>query len=228
MSSDSVIQKIRALLARASEDSNDNPFERDAAMRHAHRLMEEHALSMLEVTEDVLNEVSRGKLDIGILNWKRSVVSLIASLYGCAVAWPANRASKNFGSVYIYGRENNRLTVESISDFVIDSIEREWQALRKKEKLKDGDKRSFCIGAVLGVRETIQELKDARREEAGTSGKALALINQYQRWEDEAKDAVTVTRIAEKPSEVKDLRLAAKGKRFGRKVRLEPQLAEGD
>ena len=227
MSNDSVIQKIRALLARASEDSNDNPFERDIAIRHAHRLMEEHALSMLEVSQE-LSEVSKGVMEIGVLNWKRGVVSLIASLYGCAVCWPANKSSSSYGSVYIYGRENNRMMVETISEFVISSIEQEWLALKRKEKLKGAGKRSFCTGAFYGVRETVKTLKAARTEDARTdsSGQGLALINQYKRWEEEARDAVTVTRIAERPSEVKDLRLAARGKRFGKKVRIEPQLTD--
>ena len=225
--SDSIIQKIRSLLARASEENNDNPFERDIAVRHAHRLMEEHALSMLEVTEEELGAVSKGVMQLGVLHWKRAVVSIIASLYGCAVCWPTKK-SDNYGSVYIYGRENNRITVETISDYVIESVEKEWLSVKRKKKLKNADKRSFCVGALYGVRDTVKSLKDARTEDNSTTGQGLALVNQYQRWEDEAKEAVTVSRTVSSPNEVKDRELAALGKRFGRKVRIEPRLAKAD
>ena len=226
VSKEAVIQKIRALLARASEDSNDNPFEREIAIKHAHRLMEEHTLSMLEVTEEDLEEVSKAIMQIGTLYWKRSIVSMIASLYGCAVCWPSKRGSANFGSIYIYGRENNRITVETISEYVINSIEKEWQKLRKREKLKDGDKRSFCVGAVYGVRDTVKALKAARTDNAESSGQALALLNKYEELEKEAKEAVNVSSRVAPPAEVADMRLAARGRVHGRKVRLEPRLGK--
>lgn len=224
----SIINKVRALLARASEEQNDNPHEREVAMKHAHRLMEAHALSMLEVTEETFGAVTRGTLEVGTLDWKRNIVHVIAALYGCAVSWPSNKNSDNYGSVYIYGREENRLTVESISDYVIKSIEHEWVVLQDQAGFSDEDKQSFCVGALYGVRETVQGLRAERVKHAESTGQGLALLHQYEQWREESQEAAGVKRVVSKPSSVNDIRVAAHGKRFGRKVRLEPRLAEGD
>ena len=226
MPNDKIIQTIRALLARASEDQNNNEHERNAAMRHAHRLMEEHAVSMLEVTQDELGRIDRETINTGISNWKRSVVGLIASLYGCAVCWTKNEDSKHYGDVFIYGRENNRTTVQMISDFVIESIEQEWNAYEERSTRRNLDKDSFCIGALYGVRDTIIELKKAREEQATGGGTALALLNKYSEWELEAKEAMNVNSYVSTPSEVKDMREAMYGRSVGKRLRLEPHLEE--
>jgi hypothetical protein len=224
----SVINKIRALLARASEESNDNPHERLNAIKHAHRLMDEHALSMLEITEEELESVGKSLVQVGILNWKRGVVSLIASLYGCAVCWPTRRGSKHHGKVYVYGREDNRITVETISAYVIGSIEGEWLKVRRQQGVTEGDKRSFCVGALYGVRDTVKALKAARVSNAASSGRDLALLDKYQEWEQEAREAMKVTRVTSSPNAVRNQRLAAQGRELGRRVRLEPRLGNGD
>jgi hypothetical protein len=198
------------------------------AIKHAHRLMEEHALSMLEITAEDLENVTKAVMQVGILNWKRSVVSLIASLYGCTVCWPTRRGSKHHGSIYIYGRENNRITVETISAYVIASIEAEWLKVKRHEKVADGDKQSFCVGALYGVRDTVKALKDARLDKAASSGQDLVLLNKYQQWEQEAREAMNVTRLINSPSEAKNHRLAARGRELGRRVRLEPRLENAD
>ena len=228
MSATNIINKVRALLARASEEQNDNPHEREVAMKHAHRLMEEHAISMLEVTEETFGAVSRGTLEVGTLDWKRNIVHVIAALYGCAVSWPSNESSRNYGSVYIYGREESRLTVESISDYVITSIEKEWLVVQEQAGFDDDGKQSFCVGALYGIRETVRGLREERFKVAENSGQGLALLNQYEQWREEAQEVAGVKKTVSKPNSVEDMRVAAHGKRFGRKVRLEPRLSEGD
>jgi len=225
MSKEKIVQTIRSLLARASSENNNNEHERSNAMRHAHRLMDEHALSMLEVTQEELGAIERESMNIGISNWKRSVVGLIASLYGCAVCWPSNKESKGYGDLYIYGRDSNRSTVQLISEFVIQSIENEWQAYKKRTRRQDIDKNSFCVGALYGVRDTIIELKKAREEHAANeSGTALALLNKYSEWQLEAKEAMNVKDFVQPPTEVKDFREAMYGRSIGKKLRLEPHL----
>jgi hypothetical protein len=224
MPKDKIVSTIRALLARASKEHNSNEHERNAALRHAHRLMEEHAISMLEVSQEELGSIDREQMNIGISDWKRSVVGIIASLYGCAVCWPTNEKSKHFGDVYIYGRDNNRATVQVISEFVIDSIEREWHAYKERSTRTDLDKNSFCIGALYGVRDTVISLRKARAEFAYEGSTALAVIDQYEKWQLEAKEAMNVNQFAQAPSEVKDLREALFGRSVGKKLRLEPHL----
>ena len=208
MSKDKLISRIRSLLARASEEQNDNPHEREIAMRHAHRLMEEHTISMLEVSEEELGNINRESMQIGVQNWKRSLVGLVASLYGCAVCWPSKEGSKNLGDIYIYGRDNNRVTVQMISEFVINSIEAEWEGYKERTTRSDVDKNSFCVGALYGVRDTIIELKKARETQAESSSQALAVIDKYEKWQLEAKEAMPVNSYAKAPTEVKDMKVA--------------------
>ena len=197
-------------------------------MKHAHRLMEAHAVSMLEVTAEEFGAVTRGTLQVDNLDWKRNIVHVIAALYGCAVSWPSNEASKNYGSVYIYGLEENRLTVESISAYVIQSIENEWKVIQEQGGYSDEAEQSFGVGALYGVRETVQRLREERLKTAERSGKGLAVLNQYEKWREEAQEVAGVKRTVNKPNSVEDMRVAAHGKRFGKKVRLEPRLSKGD
>ncbi|MCA9838536.1 MAG: DUF2786 domain-containing protein [Trueperaceae bacterium] len=224
MPKDKIVSTIRALLARASKEQNSNEHERNAALRHAHRLMEEHAISMLEVSQDEMGSIDREQMNIGISNWKRSVVGLIASLYGCAVCWPTNEKSKNFGDVFIYGRDNNRATVQVISEFVIESIEKEWEGYKSRSTRNDLDENSFCIGALYGVRDTVISLRKARADFAYEGSTALAVLDQYESWGLEAKEAMNVNQFAAPPTEVKDLREAMFGRSVGKKLRLEPHL----
>lgn len=224
MPKDKIVYTIRALLARASTEHNSNEHERNAAMRHAHRLMEEHAVTMLELSQEELGHIDRDTMNIGISNWKRSVVGLIASLYGCAVCWPSKQSSKHYGDIYIYGREDNRSTVEVISAFVIASIEREWEAYKERSTRSNLDQNSFCIGALYGVRDTVIQLKKARVEHASESATALAVMNQFDQWQLEAREAMKVSSYAQAPTEVKDLREALYGRSVGKKLRLEPHL----
>ena len=46
-----IIDKIAKLLARADESRNDNPHEREIAMRQANSLLVKHGLSMTDVTD---------------------------------------------------------------------------------------------------------------------------------------------------------------------------------
>lgn len=228
MSKDKLVSRIRALLARASAEQNDNPHEREVAMRHAHRLMEEHTISMLEVSQDQLGSVNRESMSIGVQNWKRSIVGLVASLYGCAVCWPSKEDSKNLGDVYIYGLDSNRVTVQMISEFVINSIEKEWEGYKERTTRNDVDKNSFCVGALYGVRDTIIELKKSRETQSQTSSEALAVIDKYEKWSIEAKEAMPVNSYANAPTEVKDMKVAFFGRSVGKRMRLEPHLEESN
>ena len=81
-----VIRKISALLARGDEERNDNEHEREIALRHAQKLMDEYNISQLEANVAMVHG-ERGKTGVltGKQVWKRQIYNALSELYGVTV-----------------------------------------------------------------------------------------------------------------------------------------------
>lgn len=185
-----ILEKIRAVLARADEARNDNPHEREIAIRQANAMLAQHGLTLAEVTDEA--EV---KENLGILGrterqletkfvWESGVWAQIAKLNGCYIVRSPGHTKQR---VWLIGRQLRCEVVKSVAQWVVQSIIRE--AIKQSYP-----KASFGNGAWSGVSEQVSRiLAQMARGEMGnetvSTGTALILVDQHKKALIEAKGA---------------------------------------
>jgi hypothetical protein len=177
----SIIEKIRKLLARADEARNDNEHEREIAMRQAHAMLAKHGLSMADVpeAEQAESEGALGRMsdDIGRAVWPAGVFDAIAKLNGCRVIRNPARNGKG-ASVWVIGRRVRCEITRDMARWLIKSIEREAR--------KGGHKGTqFGTGAWYGIAEQVRRIlanMQAGQVDGQTlaPGMALMVVNQHK------------------------------------------------
>lgn len=184
-----VVEKIQKFLARGDAARNDNPHEREIAMRHAHALLAKHGLELSDVTEasELRETMGRlGRQECGTETrwiWEACVWNEIARLNGCKVL-----RSPGQRKVWVVGRELRSEVVKSMSRYCVDSIRREAQRLGYPGA-------SFGNGAAGGIAKQVSEILVAMEagkldgEQLSTST-ALVLVNQRKNALVEADGAV--------------------------------------
>lgn len=175
---DSIIRKVRALLARADAERNDNEHERAIALRQATALMDKHNIAATDLDAEA---DPRGKSDVvtGQRLWRSMVIDAIGRLYGCKVY----RSTGAYGRTFVIGRESHRTTTLAISDFVIASVEREAKRYAGGVRYTN----AFKKGAAAAVHQQVRELTAARKRgettsegSASSAGTALAVVAHYR------------------------------------------------
>src|SRR3990167_2169231 len=122
-----IIEKIQACLNRGDANQNDNPHEREIAMRHAQSLLAKHGLTLAEVTDQTEIKASLGALGrteqalTTKFVWESGVWGEIAELNGCKIIRSAGRNKR----VWIIGRQLRCEVVKQIALYAVDSIKRE-------------------------------------------------------------------------------------------------------
>lgn len=175
----SVIDKIRKLLARGDEARNDNAPEREIAMRHAHALLAKHGLTLTDVgDEDSRGQLGRlGRQECGLSTkfvWEAGVWSQIAKLNGCKIV----RKGGNARGVWVIGRELRGEVVKSMARYCVDSIIAE--ARRQGFTLA-----GFGYGAWGGIAQQVDrilaDMEAGRLDgEAVSTCTALVLVSQHK------------------------------------------------
>lgn len=224
MAEQNIIERIKALLARAAKDRNPNAYEREVALRKAHELMEKHALSVLDLKDkDELGNLGMIELTIGALFWKRILVSAVAKLYGC---YAMHFTQPGFNKIIrIYGREGQRVTSSGIATYLMTSIEREWKRYRKQDP--GARKHDFCTGATHGVINTINRLAAERAAQGPASNSTeIVLVDHYKKLLDEAKKYAPAGRTHKHRAKVRDALSYDQGKRYGSSLSINPQMEQ--
>ena len=149
-----IIEKVRKLLARADEARNDNPHEREIAMRQAHAMLAMHGLEMAQVGDvdaqtNYLGALVKGTFAMRTRGvWEAGIYDQVAKLNGCkSVREPARNG--NPSKVYIFGRKVRAEVIRQMTISVVDSIIRE-------ARKTDNAVVSFGIGAWSGVAEQVR------------------------------------------------------------------------
>ena len=168
-----VIRKISALLARGDEERNDNEHEREIALRHAQKLMDEYNISQLEANVAMVHG-ERGRTGVltGRHVWKRQIYNTLSGLYGVTVYHSGDYC-------YLIGGEVNREILLSMGQYVSASIERE---ARKNPGKGRKWHNSFKKGSVLGIMKSVRAILEERKsnEQTVSSGKDLIVFNDKE------------------------------------------------
>lgn len=155
MNQEKLIEKIKKLLALAS--NNPNPHEAEVAMKRAHKLLRENDLEMSSLADLDSEEVdSEIRSTPQTPPWIRSIYGAVSDLYHCQYLY----SSPPFGRHIVIGSTSNRTTAILIIDFLIKTIKKKSNYVYHTQK--------FLNGAALGVSETcywlISEEKKNKQE----------------------------------------------------------------
>jgi len=174
-----ILDKIAAVLARADASRNDNPHERETAMRQANAMLIKHGLSMADVTDEGERKESMGAMgrkqsDMSTRYvWETGVWGYIARLNNCDVVRSPGRGR---GKVWVIGRYLNVTVTQQMAEYVVNSIKREAKA--QGHKVCD-----FGVGAWSGIGNQVKIIM-AERERGIVDGEqmseetALVVVNQ--------------------------------------------------
>ena len=175
---ESVIQKIRKLLALAQNNKNAN--EREVAMQFAMDMLAKHNLSVAEIMQagqgangdDV--KVGEFESDIRLERWTKDICSAVCKLYYCdyymTEALTANLAIRTV-PVFIGTKENVAVAVE-VANFLIKSVRKESNAAFVEPMRR----RSFRQGAARRIYERAAEMLAAEKHSGESTGTSLVVV----------------------------------------------------
>jgi len=119
---DSIVTKIRAILARAEEGRGATEEERDTAMKMAEKLLFKHNLSMEDISiadDDPGREFTRERDDLE--PWSGTLLFRIAKVFFCDVYyWPTHSGSTR--PHFIVGRRDNVQVVRELHAYIAQQI----------------------------------------------------------------------------------------------------------
>ena len=229
MNRETAIRRIKAMLARGDSDRNDNEHEREVAIRQATKLMDKFQLSR----SDVLGAEDAGGMDVtkiatGSALWRCQVVGAIARLYGCSTT----RSRGSQGTTQVYGKEYARTVVESVSLWLMRSIDAEATSLRRRDR---AFRNSFRLGAASGVYTSVERIEAARKQGETLApenrGQALAVVASYEKDTAASKEfqgkvlaAAGVKLTSPARATVSDYAGYSDGYAYGSKINLNKQL----
>lgn len=179
--SDSLLKKIRALLAKAN-DTSVTEAEAEAFNQKAHELMLKYNIDRAMI-DDQTTEVVRGHmtLKVQVRPWSSYVLAGITKLYYCKYF---SREEGRSHIVTIVGEEQNLAVCHAICVMVLRSIQ---EAARKS-----GGGRSFMTGAGLEVHRRCHEMYQAAHTVLPSSPNSEPLRLQSSTTLGEARALVTL------------------------------------
>jgi len=123
MTNDSVVSKVKKILARAERGSTEH--ERDTAMRLAQEFMFKHNLDMADIelaSDDPGREFTREREDLE--HWSGTLLFRIAKVFFCTVYyWPSQGGKTR--PHFIVGRRDNVQVVKELHSYIAQQIEGE-------------------------------------------------------------------------------------------------------
>lgn len=239
-----VLSKIRKLLARADESRNDNPHEREIAMRQANALMAKHGLEMSQVAGEATQDNAFGSLGetTAIYRgspWRSVVYGQMARLHGCECLKYKRRGTKET-CIYVIGRELRAAVALSLAEYLINSIVREalvtWKAAGGELSGTgiSAWRTEFGKGAATSIFHQVTRILEEQKKgvipESGIStSNALVVASQYEKALVEAKDFMYQRHRVGKARSYTTKGGAAnqQGREFGSRLSLNAQLGGG-
>lgn len=189
MSTDRVTDKIRKLLAMAN-DQRGNDQERETALRQAHALLVKHNMDVADIGDtNAPQEVrEQHQVRLSVYPWARGIAHSIAELFFCSYFFQRG-AGKSAHHSFV-GKQSNALTAAGMAEYVVNSVFKELRQRFGSDTAPEA--RSFAMGVDSMVRQRCREMRQqAERENTGSTGRALALVNVYK-----AEDAANKAWIA--------------------------------
>lgn len=229
MSEEKILSRVRKMMAIAN-DAAATEGERDNALRMSYRLLAKYNLTMVDVEihasrneEDrkIYETVTRSQL------WARHVCHIIAELFFCQY-FSGRRINADKCVHHFVGKESNATTAMLMSEYVVQSLVKESRVRYKNDLTPEA--RSFCLGAVVKLRERVRELKEQAQTEINEAptGTSLVLANFYE--QEKAANALVVsdagirTAVGRAGKTTVKSSAYASGKEYGSSIGLAPQV----
>jgi hypothetical protein len=177
----SIVQKIRKLLALADSNKNSHEHEREVAMQAALDLLAKHNLSMTQVENTALDiRPEEIHLDIKLDPWIRDILSAACRLYYTDYYMTGTRnwqGRVERHPVFVGTAENIAVTID-VATWLINSIREESNRLYKDAY----ERRSFRVGAADRILRRSLEIRTTERQGAATTTgtNLMVLRNQFE------------------------------------------------
>lgn len=166
---ENIANKIRKIIAKA--DGTTHAEEAATFMERAHRMMEQHGLSLLDLgrldQDDPLGKSDGPECSTSEI-WRRNLASMVARYFGCRIM--SLRGNRRVQMI-VYGRESARLTFALMWPFV----ERQVMELARRDRhlhSTSGDtraaRRAIGVGLIYRLSDMIRErdTSDAKGDRA--------------------------------------------------------------
>jgi len=182
MSREKVIQKIKKLLALAT--NNDSPNEAAVAAASARKMMDKYQIGRLEVEQFDTSEFGRSEhqLDTGKLPFWKSILGLEVAHYNDTIITLKRSRYENKMSVVFSGYEVDAILATAMYAYLIEAIEKHTERARKDGLISGRTEiNSFRMGA---AKELVKRLKKLRLEreaqQVGPTGTGLMVVKRQQ------------------------------------------------
>lgn len=171
-----IIERIRKMLALAN-DAAATEGERDNATRFAHKLLTQHNLSMSCLDGPSEERKKQSVLGYG-RPWAMSLAQATGKLFFCDYFYVRVRTVRNQVLHYFVGLESNVTTSTEMTTFLVTSIRKEAGKLARAGGHNATWRRSFCVGAMVNLRNRMYELRETSKKEPGTGLMVVSLYDQ--------------------------------------------------
>jgi len=233
---DRIIERIRKMLALAN-DAGATEGERDNALRAAHATLAKYNLDMAEVEQHKTAKQKQAEGEPRTVHnaqffgrpWARAAIMAVAKLCFCSYVYGAATNAK-LTKHYFVGRYSNSVTASLLSEYVVNSINREGRTRQRREGRLNPWFISFAWGAAVAITQRVEQLlRDGSQELNRGAGTDLVLASLY---DTEARDNALVVqerwpklRTGLKGKGIHDLDGYSNGQAFGTTINLDRSLS---
>jgi hypothetical protein len=187
MELDSILQRIKKLLALADGTRNNSPEEAAAAAAKAQALLFRYNLELADVTAATADAPPEGieKYDYTIdatrtnFAWKGSLLAAVSGANFCRVIRTGGGGSSK---MCLVGKASNVQSVIYLFEYLAREIDRLAGEICRREGIftrRVQWARSFCMGAVSTVTRRLREQKDTQAAESA-AGRALVVVSDRE------------------------------------------------
>lgn len=184
--SDRIIERIKKMLALAN-DKGATEGERDNALRAAYATLAKYNLDLAKVESHKSAKQKAADGEPRSVNearffgrpWARAAIVAIAKLCFCSYVYGAATNAK-LTKHYFIGRYSNSMTAALLSEYVVNSINKEGRTRQRREGHLNPWFISFAWGAAIAVTARVEALlRDGSQELNRGSGTDLVLSSLY-------------------------------------------------
>ena len=229
-----IVDRIRKLLALASNNSSEH--EREAALGKAHAMLLEHNLSMSDVAGDDRVDMDVDQMTEGFNHakpWSRYICNAIAELYFCKFVWSRTHDQKM--KITFVGTRVDAQVAHAVCQHVLNSVWTEALAFARGNKGRGHTHSRMMTDFVNNASASIywrckKMVDDAKKGATGESaGRALMVVGLYEKKLDAAQAFIEGKIKLAEPKKVRPMMLnasgaAAAGSKHGESVRLTMEL----
>lgn len=174
-----VLNKIQKLLAMGNGTAVGGQAEADTALAKAYELMRQNNIDMAQVQsasrENILGALDENKITPPPMkSWEQRLLGAIVKLFDCDHIYNHSRCGNCHQiSVFIIGRESNRITAEIMYKWLRQKIYEDSFAYKASQR------QGYCLGVVAGIWVKVHQLK---KNSAPTDAWGLVPMDEVAQW----------------------------------------------